>query len=523
MVMMHRFYALFLVLVVGFCPAPAARAAYEDAGSRGGDKLDETNPAVLYASPRPEPSSPPEGPDVPGDRDPVLDEISARDMDVREAVEIIARKSGLNIITGQDVSGRTTIFLRNVRARDALRMVLESNGLAYAEEGGLIRIMPQKEYLARFGHAFGQDKVTRMFKLHFVAGKDLLAVLNGLKSPEGKIIFDEDSRSLVVVDTLEKVRSIESLIRDVDVETVTTDIPLEYIRADEVLEEARGLLTQSVGSVQSDAAASKLVVTDTPAVIERIRRAVSQKDASARKVVLEVRLVHIALNDEYLGGVDWEAIVEDYRTLRLPGRYDFVDGVENRPLSLGVIAREDFPTLLEALDTVGIVQEYPPAELVVTRNETVKLTVNFDEPGLSAAGSADDGVSFGADFAPSSRAMLDLFVKLSVGPDNRVEALIFPAESRRKEKPSFSKKRWGCTFVEDGSMLVMGGLVATEKIAVNRKIPLMGDLPLVGFVFRFQNSSVRREEFVIFLTPRVAGQEPLPLSTPLPAAKEASP
>ncbi|MBF0486262.1 MAG: hypothetical protein HQL16_07100 [Candidatus Omnitrophica bacterium] len=494
-------YKLILVLVLSFFttfPSPSW-AALEDSGSVESASVEPTNPAVIFSSKQAK-----EGParDI-IETGMVLDDLSMKDMDIREAIEIIAKKSGLNIITGQNVSGRVTIFLKNVDAKDALRMVLESNNLAFADEAGLIRVMSAEEYATRYGHPFGQEKVTRMIKLNFVPVKDVLTLLNEMKSTDGKVVVNEESKNLVIIDSADKVRAMESLLREVDVQTVTTIIPLQYGKAQDILDDVRGMLTQSVGSVECNTKDNKLVVTDTLPKIEKIKRAVEELDAMGRKVILEAKLVHISLNGEHLGGVDWGAIVEDYQNIRFSGKYDFLDGeAEERVLSLGTIAEGDFPTLLDALDTVGQVREYPLADITVAKNEVVKLTVHFDEPGLVMHKAPDSVVANETDTFFPGTASLEFYVKSTISADNTIETVVVPHELRQKQK-SFSSKQHSVTVpTEEGDSLVLGGLIATEKIAVNRKIPLMGDLPLVGFVFRFQNSSIRREEFVVFLTPK---------------------
>ena len=103
------------------------------------------------------------------------------------------------------------------------------------------------------------------------------------------------------------------------------------------------MLTQSIGVVECDVDANHLVVTDTLSKISRIESAVEDLDARGRKVIIQAKLIHIALNEENLGGVDWSGIVDGHQRIRLLGDYDFLDAKANdRLLSLGLIEERHF-------------------------------------------------------------------------------------------------------------------------------------------------------------------------------------
>lgn len=439
-----------------------------------------------------------DAPQLTVERSGFIDELSARDQDVREVIELVARKGGLNVISGPGVSGKVTIILRNVDAREALRTVLESCGLAYSEDGSILRVMTAEDYSLRYGRSFGRDKVTRVIGFHYIPVQKALALLQSMKSESGRVIVDEATGSLVITDDPDKVRAMEEAAQALDIELTERILVLKYARAEDVFEAVRDMVTRSVGSVQCDVGGNRLIVNDSPSSIERIRRAVEREDARSRRVILEGKLVHIILDDEHLGGVDWAGILDDYRNLRLRGRYDFLDGdSQDRVLSLGAISNGDFEPLLEALETVGDVREYPLSNVRLNQSENARVTVHFDEPALGLVSSKDEP------FVRSGQAAaIDFDVRLSVDPQGQIGASVILSDPGQEQLP-FSKASAGALEFSAGSTVVLGGLIATEKIATIRKIPLMGDLPIFGFAFRYRNSAVQREEFVVFLTPRL--------------------
>ncbi|MBF0594944.1 MAG: hypothetical protein HQL22_08240 [Candidatus Omnitrophica bacterium] len=361
----------------------------------------------------------------------------------------------------------------------------------------------------------------RIIKLSFAHVYDVATVLTAMKGPDGKVIANEEGKSVVLMDTPDKVRAMEAVIRQMDVQTVTAVIPLKFSRANEVLDSVRALLTQSVGVIAADMAANTITVTDTPVTVERVRRAVEALDPRGRKIVLEAKLVHVVLDDEHLDGVDWSGIVADHQNFRLEGQYRFLGGKgKGEALSLGTIESPDFVPLIEALDTVGIVKEYPVSDVPVMSDTDVRMVVRLDEPdvsmqaltpGVLAQGMVDPAGQDLQGQPPVEGAVMEFLVKPQVDVDGSLKTVItekIPSGKEPSRSPIFDRRAHSVVVRSlEGGSIVIGGLIATEQVLTQRKIPLMGDLPLLGFAFRYHNSTVRREEFVIMLTPKIVSPE----------------
>ncbi|MBF0331802.1 MAG: hypothetical protein HQL17_07675 [Candidatus Omnitrophica bacterium] len=432
---------------------------------------------------------------------PAIDELALKDVDISQAIEMIAQKSGLNIITGQHVQGKVTVFLKHVGAHEALRIVLESNGLAYSDEGGIIRVMTADEFRLKNGYAFGQDSVSRIIKLNFVAPSDAQKILDEVKGPQGKVIVNAEGKTVLLMDTTSKVQAMERILAEVDVPVATSTISLKNVPAETLLPEVLKLLTKSIGSVQASAQDNSLTVTDTPARIEKVRKAIQGMDARGRTIVLEAKLIHVVLNDEHRNGIDWTGIVDDYQRMRLARRHDFLVGTDNgRALSLGMIRKDDFVTLVEALDTVGYVQEYPLSTIRVAGTEKVRMLVRLDDPSVDMSVGTDKDPGNGEGL-PAGGAVLSFTVKPSIDGAGDVMMTVIPDEAEAPAGKAESSSYAHVIGAHEGYTAVMGGMIVSERIAAGHKIPLLGDLPILGFAFRM-DGVVRKEEFVVFLTPR---------------------
>jgi type II secretory pathway component GspD/PulD (secretin) len=434
--------------------------------------------------------------------EPVIDELALKDAEISEAIELIAQKSGLSIVTGQNVAGKVTVFLKHVDAREALRIVLESNGLAFAEESGIVRVMSSAEFTAKYGHAFGQDTVSKLIKLNVLRPQDAQKFLEEMKGPQGKVIISEEARTVLLVDNSAKVRTMEAFLAELDVPVMTLTLELKNARADSVLADVRRMLTPGVGAIEANALTNSLIVTDTVAHVEKVRKAVEVMDAHGRVMVLEAKLLHIVLNDEHAGGVDWTGIVEDHQRMRLVGRYDFLAGSDNgRALGFGMILNEDFPTLVEALDTVGIVQEYPLSTLRLSGDQQARLTVRFDDPSVDITLFEPGGPADENDLSVGQGASLVFTLKPSFDVTGDITTSVEPVEIRPLTKNLSHGTRALTLSAHEGYTAIIGGMIVSERLSPAHKIPLLGDLPVLGFAFRI-DGTVRKEEFVVFLTPK---------------------
>ncbi len=122
-----------------------------------------------------------------------IDVLELSDMDILDVIRVVVKKTGMNIVAGQNVTGKVTIFLKNVDARDALRIILESNGLAYADEDGILRVMTAQDFEQKYGHKFGENIQTKIVPLSFAEASDVVAILSQMKTPSGKVFSEEKS------------------------------------------------------------------------------------------------------------------------------------------------------------------------------------------------------------------------------------------------------------------------------------------------------------------------------------------
>lgn len=445
----------------------------------------------------------------------ILDVLELKDMDILDVLKLISKKSGLNIVAGKNVRGKLTIFLKDVDVWDALQIILETNELAYVQEGNIIKVITDKDYELIYGKKFGDKTQTKIIPLKYASSPDLIPLLTQLKSVVGKVMADEKSNTVVLIDTPAKISEMQSLIQDIDVPIVTKIFNLEYAKAEDLEKKISEALTKNVGKVKSDSRSNKLVITDTPLKMADIEKIISAFDERHREVLIEAKIVKVILSDQYQMGVNWEAIVKQYKGLDIKSVFDVLaTGDKRGSLSIGTFATDNYTALVQALQQVGTTNTLSSPRITALNNEEAKIMVGTTQPYVTTTTTTP---SSGPTTTAEAVNFIDVGVKLYVTPtinkDNFITMKIRPEvssadtflqTSQNNKIPivdtSVAETK---VMVKDGETIVIGGLIKDEAVESVKKVPLFGDLPLVGFAFRSKDKTIKKTELVIFLTPHI--------------------
>ncbi len=456
----------------------------------------------------------------------VIDVLELSDMDVLDVIKLIVQKTGLNIVVGQNVTGKVTIYLKDVDARDALRIILESNGLAYGEEGNILRVMTAQDYEIKYGHKFDDNIQTKIMTLSHAEAADIYEILTQMKTSSGKVIVESKSNSIILMDNPTKIAQMEKSIQELDTQRFTQVFELSYAKASDLSEKVQEMLTKNMGKVKFDERSNKLIVTDTAAKIEEVKRVVDAIDQRDRQVLIEARIVQITLNDEHRMGVDWEAIVSNYHGVVLGGSFSNLPLNEKRgKLSVGTLSKDDYTVLLEALDTVGSVDILSSPSIMTINNKEARILVGSTQPYVTTTTTTP---SSGPATTAEAVNFIDVGVKLFVTPtvhtDGFITMKIRPEVSSVSGQVSTGNNNMipivdtseaeTTVNAKDGATMVIGGLIKEEKTKMIKKVPILGDIPFLGVAFRSHSRSFKKTEIVIFLTPKISTGEAFTLAAP---------
>jgi len=385
----------------------------------------------------------------------VLISLDADSTSVNDVLQILAARSNLNIVTSPEVMGRAiSIRLRNTPFDEALNLVVRAAGLGYELVGNSILVAD----VERLGTPTGL--MTRVFDLQYANAHDVKAML-------------------------------------------------------EVVSQ----------SVTSNVQGNRLVIRATQSAVENAERIIEHLDQKPPQVYLEARMIEVNTSDLLELGVDWEKITK-YGTVI--GEGDFGEsGKGELPLDIGVIEfdksedlfrqKEIFEVAIDALITDGAARLLSNSKVVTLAGERAEIFAGETVPVVITSLQTPGGA--GGVFQTVQLEKIDVGVRLGILPrvtsDGYVTALVEPEVSRiirfvgpDDDLPQTSMRR-AHTYVRvrDGEKIYLGGLLSEEDRRTVKKVPLLGQIPILGYLFQHQSIEKVRLDLVIEITPRIVGDQ----------------
>jgi type IV pilus assembly protein PilQ len=416
--------------------------------------------------------------------------LNFQDLETRAVLQLIADFSGLNIVVSDTVQGSVTLRLQNVPWDQALDIVMTTKGLDMRRNGNVIIVAPAEEIAAR---------------------------------------EQAELESLQALQTLEPLRS--------------EFIQINYAKAAELASLVQGegsnsLLTER-GSVAIDERTNTLLVNDTPTSLATIRRLVTTLDVAVRQVLIESRVVIV--NDDYsreLGVRFGTTNVEDESSglVALTGTSAGADNIVTSaigninssgnpfPVDIGPVGQRynvnlpvtgaagsialaflgsDYLVDLElsALQAEGDGRVVSTPRIVATNQREARILQGTEIPYQEASSSGATSTSF-------QEAVLSLSVTPQITPDNRVIMDLTITKDSVGEifngVPAIDTRELVTqVVVADGETVVLGGIYETEEINTTTKVPGLGNIPGLGYLFRSRGTESNHAELLIFVTPRI--------------------
>lgn len=392
--------------------------------------------------------------------------LNFQDVEVRSVLQLLADFAGVNLVASDSVQGNVTLRLQGVPWEQALDMVLRSKGLGRREEGNVLLVAPTAELAeqareARLGReldAHVQPLQRELLPVHHANAGDLAELLLAALADDG--------------------------------------------------------ILAGRGSLSVDARTNTLVATQPADRLAELRELVARLDVPLRQVMIEARIVEANVDYERSLGVRWG------RSLKPEGSGlggdVFVDlGAERATASLGVgLLRSDVLLDLElsAMEKSGNGEIISQPKVVTADKETARILKGTEVPYQETSGSGATSISF-------REASLSLEVTPRITPGNGVVMAVKVTKDEpdylnaQGNVPAIRKNEVNAKVrVDDGQTIVIGGVYSTVQSNVLEKVPFLGDLPYVGRLFRRDALQEKKSELLVFLTPRIMGDQAIAVS-----------
>ncbi len=451
--------------------------------------------------------------------------LDLKGIDIIELFRVLSLKTGLTIVPSKNVKGRINLFLNNVTFEDALDVILITQGLAAEHRGNILMIMTDVEYKNRHGTDYGENRQYKSIKLKCAKPKAVFDVLSGLKSDIGKIIVDEASGTVILIDIPEKIKLMQNTAVDLDMPLETYIFDLGYANTEKIETYLSAALTEGVGSVIVDERTGKVVVSDLPKKMKKIKQMIKALDEETQQVFIEAEIVQITLNKEYQKGINWEQFfhINLREKLHLTGTFPVSPSFTPSPalsasnveMTIGDLASDDFTTTVKLLETFGDTKILSSPKIAATNNEEAKILVGAREAYVTQTLSQAETTTVTSE----SIEFIDVGVKLNVVPtinnDGYVTIKIKPEVSTVRETLTTSlgsvvpiietSEAETMVKIRDGSMIMIAGLMKEEKRRDKTAVPVswIHKIPILGWLFSSRAALDKKTELVIFLRPHI--------------------
>jgi TonB family protein len=440
--------------------------------------------------------------------------LDIKGMDIIDILKMLSARAGMNIVVGKNVTGRVTLFLKDVDIWDAFEIILLANDLAYEKKGDIINVMSQRDYELLHGERYKDNKRVGIIKLKYVKAADLSRALNQIKTNIGRVVVDEGSNTLVLIDTPEKLTEMEVFIKNTDLPIQTRIFNLNYAQADKLSAKIQETLTKGIGYIRIDERTNKIAVTDYVTKLEEITKVISAFDEKSPQVLIDAQIIEITPTDAFKMGVDWDYWIRKH--FRLAANLAGGSG----GLSLGTPSFTpskpgEYKAILDALRTIGDTKILSSPRILALNNQEAKILIGSKEVYVSQTISqTGTGTEVTADQVNFVDVGIKLYVTPTINRDGFITMKIKPEISSttrsyeygdpKKKIPIVDTSEAETTvMVKDGVTLIIGGLKKDKRKKDVTKIPILGDIPGLGYLFRKTDESLDKTELVILLTPHL--------------------
>lgn len=390
--------------------------------------------------------------------------VDFKETPIDDVIRSMAAQADIDIIKSPKVIGEVTATLTDIPLDEALNNILSTHGYAYIHSKNMIRIVPIAE-----ATAVNQKMVTKVYRITYANVSDVHDSLRNFVAENGSITFNQGTSNIMVTTTEDKAEAVDKFIKEVD--RMTTQIMVEARLYDITVSDTLDLGVEwTVGrrsaydsGVGTLGGASGKTDPFTTGVFQGTSNLADATNALVRFGILN-------------SSVDIDAIIR----------------AEQENIQAKLLANPKIMVLDNHEALIKIVEEIPFQELTETSAGGSIGTTEFREVGV--------------ELLVIPHVTRDDMIRLELYPQFSTETrkVVIPGINNDIPQPVIARREaQTTTLIKNGETVVIGGLRKEFVAQSQSKIPLLGDLPLLGGLFKFESEKVVNSELVIFITPHI--------------------
>lgn len=420
--------------------------------------------------------------------------LNFQNIDVRSVLQVIADFTNFNIITSDSVQGNLTLRLKDVPWDQALDIILQAKGLDMRKNGNVIWIAPGDELAAREKLQLEakaqisdlEPVQTESFQVNYHKAKEIFDFLTKkdqhMLSKRGSVVVDERSNKVFVTDVASRLQALRRLITEID-------IPPRQVLIEARIVEANKTFARDLG-VRLGFGQSRAINLGGGGRLGFGKSEFATVGADGKISTSTDQLVN--------------GMVQRIGESATSGDGFQPNGYGSLALTLFNKGLTRFLNLeLQALESDGRGRVVSSPRVLTANQVEASIEQGTEIPYQQATSSGATSVSF-------KKAVLSLKVKPQITPDGRLQLAI----EVNKDRPLFESALLGVppietknvkseVLIENGGTVVIGGIYEEEETTNVDRVPVLGELPVLGGLFRTTRKDSNRKELLVFITPRI--------------------
>lgn len=430
--------------------------------------------------------------------------LNFQDVPVRTVLQLIADFNNFNLVTTDTVRGNITIRLDSVPWEQALETILRVKGLDKRLDGNILLVAQAKELADLEEQKLqGQKKVeelaplvTEYVQVNYAKASEIAALLaaggdskegNGrILTNRGSVSVDQRTNTLIVKDTAETIDKIQDLVQKLDVPVKQVTIEARIVTIDDTVSEELGV-NWSLSKNSLNPGLSNLPQKSVPTAGNTTLDPYGKVDADNLYWYNESS-VNPSGHGHWMSQTAFDTVKNGFG------------------ISIGKIWDNILVDMyLSALETENKAEVISSPRVTTANQKEALIEQGVDVP-------TEVSTSSGATSTEWKKAVLSLKVTPQITPDNRIILDLVVTQDTLGEEVSTGNGRERSintqrvetqVLVENGETIVLGGIYQQELTKRVSKVPLLGDIPYLGALFRYTNDSNRKKELLVFVTPKI--------------------
>jgi len=428
--------------------------------------------------------------------------LNFQDIETRAVLQLLAETSGRNIVVSDTVQGNVTLRLRNVPWDQALDIVMTTKGLDMRQNGNVIIVAPAEEIAAReTADLEAQQAIAELeplysefLQVNYAKASDLAALISGqggtgnsMLSERGSIAVDDRTNTLLVQDTAERLQDMRRMV-------ATLDVPIRQVLIESRIVVVADNFSRDLGIRLGVTALNENSAGDGGQFISGTGTGTDT-------------MVNSAIDNL---GDPANGSIFPVQVPQLGNRYNVNVPIADAAgrFALAVLENDFLIDLeLTALEAEGRGEIVSTPRVITANQKEARIEQGVEIPYQQSASSGATTVQF-------KKAVLSLTVTPQITPDNNI--ILDLAVHKDNVGDIISTGGLGGTvpsidtravetqvLVKDGQTVVLGGIYETERRQTVNKVPFLGDIPILGALFRSTQRVDNKAELLIFVTPRI--------------------